>query len=312
MSKPVIVVGGPTASGKSSLSLAIAERIGGEIVNADSMQVYRDLEIVTARPGRAEAARVAHHLYGVFGLDERCSAGTWRGAALDVIENCHAAGSVPVLVGGTGLYLRALMTGLHRMPAVPRDIRDRLNRRAETEGAGALHVELAAVDPDMARRLSPSDGQRIVRALEIFEHTGRTLTDWQAGETEDPPAGFRYLTIVTAPPREELYADIDLRFERMVDEGAVEEVEQLLASGPLDDFPLLKAVGVPPIRAYLDGDIDRVRMIELGKRDTRRYAKRQGTWFRHQIVPDIVINTKYSESDMDNFFPEISNFLLTG
>lgn len=309
--KPVIVIGGPTASGKSGLALEIAQRIGGEIVNADSMQVYRDLRLVTARPDEQHQRIVPHHLYGVLGLNERSSAGSWSEQALHIINNCHQAGTVPVLVGGTGLYLRALMTGLHRMPAVPSEIRERLNDRLRRGGPGVLHGELAAVDPDMAYRLNPADGQRIVRALEIFEHTGKSLSDWQTGETESAPKGMRFLTIVTAPPREDLYAAINARFDRMIDTGAIEEVEALIAAGPADDFPLMKAVGVPPLRAYIRGEVDRDRMSELGKRDTRRYAKRQGTWFRHQIVPDITIETKYSEKTVDEIFPEISDFLLT-
>ena len=308
---PVIVIGGPTASGKSGLALRIAERIGGEIVNADSMQVYRDLRLVTARPDRREESIVPHHLYGVLGLSERSSAGSWSEIAHGVLRSCHEKGVVPILVGGTGLYLRALITGLHRMPAVPSEIRERLNDRLRRDGPGILHGELAAIDPDMAYRLNPADGQRIVRALEIFEHTGKSLSDWQSGEAASVPKHMRFLTIVTAPPREQLYAAINDRFDRMICAGAIEEVEALLASDPADDFPLLKAVGVPPISAYIKGEIDRDRMSELAKRDTRRYAKRQGTWFRHQIIPDITLETKYSENYIDQFFPEISDFLLT-
>ncbi|MGB0630738.1 MAG: tRNA (adenosine(37)-N6)-dimethylallyltransferase MiaA [Alphaproteobacteria bacterium] len=309
--RPVIVVGGPTASGKSGLALRIAQAFDGEIVNADSMQVYRDLKLVTARPDARDEAAVPHHLYGVLGNEERSSAGAWRADALEAVAVCHASGKVPVLVGGTGLYLRALMTGFHQIPDVPPDIRDGLNNRLETGGPGVLHGELAAVDREMAERLNPADGQRIVRALEVFQHTGKTLSDWQTGETESAPADLRFLKIVTAPPRDDLYAAIDARFDRMIAAGAVEEVEDFLATGPAPDFPLLKAVGVAPIRAFIEGDIDRDRMIELGKRDTRRYAKRQGTWFRHQIIPEITLKTKYSENFGEQIFPEISNFLLT-
>ena len=309
--KPVIVIGGATASGKSGLALGIAESVGGEIVNADSMQVYRHLKIVTARPDARDEARVPHHLYGTLGLGERCSAGAWRDSALQAIAACHEASTVPILVGGTGLYLRALMTGFHRMPAVPQEIRDRLNERLRRQGPGVLHGELRAVDPDTAHRLNPADGQRIVRALEIFQHTGKPLSDWQSGQTDSAPEGLRFLKIVTAPPREELYSVIDDRFDWMIGAGAVEEVEALLDAGPAEDFPPLKAVGVPPIRAYIRGEIGRERMSELGKRDTRRYAKRQGTWFRHQIIPEITVQTKYSKKTNDQIFPEISDFLLT-
>jgi tRNA dimethylallyltransferase len=310
-SGPVIVVGGPTASGKSGLALRIAQEFGGEIVNADSMQVYRDLRIVTARPPVDDEISVPHHLYGTLGLRERSSAGSWCETALAVVRRCHDAGAIPVVVGGTGLYLRALMTGLNRMPAVPPEIRETLNARLRKDGPGILHGELAAIDPESADRLNPADGQRIVRALEIFQHTGKPLSDWQSAETNSAPTGLRFFTIVTAPPHEDLYAAINDRFDRMLEAGAVKEVETLLAAGPDEDFPPLKAVGVPPIRAFVEGGIDRDRMRELGKRDTRRYAKRQGTWFRHQIIPHFTLETKLSEKTPGKIFPEISDFLLT-
>lgn len=309
--QPVIVIGGPTASGKSALAIDIAERFGGEIINADSMQIYRDLSVLTARPRAADIARVPHHLYGVLGLDERCSAGQWRSRALSVIADVQRRAGLPIVVGGTGLYLRALMTGLHRMPAVPVVIREGLNARLADEGAATLHAELALLDPDTAAGLNPADSQRIVRALEIFTHTGKGLKHWQSGETEAAPADLRFLRIVTLPPREELYAIANERFRWMMDNGAMEEVAQLFSRSPPDDLPLLKAVGVQGIRAFLAGDIDKDQLIEQGQRDTRRYAKRQMTWFRRQIIPEITIETKYLEINRDRIFSDISNFLLT-
>lgn len=309
--RPVIVIGGPTASGKSSLALEIAKEFGGDIVNADSMQIYRDLEILTARPGAGEAGSVQHHLYGILGVDERCSAGQWRTRALDTIGDINGRSRVPVIVGGTGLYLRALMTGLHRIPTVPPAIRDDLNARLVIEGAPALHAELTACDPETAAGLNPSDAQRIVRALEIFTHTGKGLKSWQTGETEAAPDHLRFFRLVTLPPREALYDAVNERFGRMISRGGIEEVERLLAKRPANDFPLLKAVGVPAIRSYLAGEIDRERLLELGRRDTRRYAKRQLTWFRRQIIPELTIETKYSEYNLPEIFSKISNFLLT-
>ena len=309
--KPVIVVGGPTASGKSALALVLAQRFGGEIVNADSMQIYEDLPIVTARPSADDESRAPHHLYGLLGMGERCSAGQWRDRALGIIHSIHNREAVPVLVGGTGLYLKALMTGLHTMPTVPADVRARLNLRLEEEGAPSLHAELSVSDPATAAGLNPADGQRIVRALEIFEHTGRGLRSWQVGQTEDAPANLRFFNIVLLPPREHLYNVANDRFDRMLESGAINEVATLLARSPADDFPLLKAVGVPPIRRFLDAEIDRERLQELGKRDTRRYAKRQMTWFRHQFIPQMTIQTKYSEINTDEIFSEIRKKLLT-
>lgn len=309
--QPVIVIGGPTASGKSALAIDIAEQFGGEIINADSMQIYEDLSVLTARPRAADIARVPHHLYGILGLGARCSAGQWRTRALGAIEDVQRRGALPIVVGGTGLYLRALTTGLHRMPAVPVAVREGLNARLAGEGAAALHAELAALDPETAAGLNPTDSQRIVRALEIFTHTGKGLKHWQSGETETAPAGLRFFRIVTLPPREELYAIANERFRWMVDNGAMDEVARLFSRSPPDDLPLLKAVGVQGIRAFLAGDIDKDQLIERGQRDTRRYAKRQMTWFRRQIIPEIAIDTKYLEINRDKIFSDISNFLLT-
>lgn len=309
--KPVIVIGGPTASGKSATALALAEEFGGEVVNADSMQIYEDLPIITARPDPTDRKRVPHHLYGVLGLEERCSAGQWRERAVEAIREIHERGGIPIVVGGTGLYLKALMTGLHDIPAVPAEIRNGLNERLAEEGAPALHAELTSSDPATASGLNPGDGQRIVRALEIFVHTGRGLRSWQTGQTEDAPPDLRFFPLALLPPREGLYATANERFDVMLENGAVEEVASLLDRSPPEDFPLLKAVGVPPIRAYLGEEIDRERLKELAKRDTRRYAKRQMTWFRRQFIPEITIETKYSEIIMDEIFSEIRKFLLT-
>ena len=308
---PVVVVGGPTASGKSALALAIAEEFGGVVINADSMQVYRELAILTARPRGPELDRVPHRLYGLLGAGERCSAGHWRTLAEAEIRTATAEGRLPVLAGGTGLYLRALMSGLHDLPDVPAEVRERLNARVAAEGAPALHAELAARDPETAARLRPGDSQRIVRALEILDHTGRGLAAWQAASQAEGAAGLRFLTILQAPPRDALYATCDGRFARMLEEGAEEEVARFLEIPGAADGPLAKAVGVGPIRSYLAGEIDRARMIELGTRDTRRYAKRQLTWFRHQFVSNLTIETKFSEIKMPEIFSFIRNFLLT-
>jgi tRNA dimethylallyltransferase len=309
--KPVIVIGGPTASGKSATALALAGQFGGEIVNADSMQIYEDLPIITARPDSADCESAPHHLYGVLGIGDRCSAGQWRGRALDAIRDIQGRGGVPIVIGGTGLYLKALMTGLHDLPAVPAEVRDGLNQRLEEEGPQVLHAELLSADPATADGLNPADGQRIVRALEIYMHTGRGLRSWQAEEMEAAPADLQFCPLALLPPREDLYAIANDRFDAMLDRGAVEEVASLLDRSPAEDFPLLKAVGVPPIRAHLAGEIDRERLKELGKRDTRRYAKRQMTWFRRQFIPQMTIETKHSEINQDEIFSEIRKFLLT-
>ena len=309
--KPVLVIGGPTASGKSALALALAGEFDGEVVNADSMQVYTDLQVVTARPTTEITDLAPHHLYGVLGMEARCSAGQWRALAITTIDEVHKRERLPIVVGGTGLYLKALMLGLHTMPSVPRDIREHLNQRLSEEGAAALYEELSSGDPATATDLYPADGQRIVRALEILLHTGRGLRSWQTDEVSEVPANLRFFAISLLPLRDDLYAAANTPFDEMLDGGAIDEVASLLERSPPDDFPLLKAVGVPPIRAYLGSEIDRERLRELGKRDTRRYAKRQMTWFRHQFVSEMSIETKYSEINRNKIFSKIRSFLLT-
>lgn len=309
--EPVIVLGGPTASGKSKLGVLVAQEFDGEIINADSMQMYGDLKIVTGHPSRADKADIPHHLYGILGLQERTSAGSWCNTALAAINACHRARKIPVLVGGTGLYLRSLMSGMHRMPFVPKRVRSALNQRLEREGVSALYAELRTVDPRQAMRLGPTDSQRIVRALEIFQHTGKCMSAWQSGEMEPTSPNLAFFTSILLPDRDELFRAINMRFDRMLEAGAVEEVEHLLASKPDEDYPPLKAVGVPPIRAFLASYIDRDSMVELAKRDTRRYAKRQYTWFQKQIIPDITVQKKHMINPNDEIFAKISKFLLT-
>ena len=310
-SQPVIIVGGPTASGKSKLGVLVAKKFGGEIINADAMQMYGDLKIVTGRPSAADQAYIPHHLYGILGLHQRANAGSWREAALAAIHACHRASKIPILVGGTGLYLRFLLSGMHRMPNVPTGVRARLNERLEREGTSVLHAELAAVDPRLAGRLDPADSQRIVRGLEIFQHTGKCMSAWQSAHVAYASPNLAFLTTIIMPNREELYAAINNRLDKMLEAGAVEEVEHLIAAGPDPDYPPLKAVGVPPIRSFLARKIDENRMLELAKRDTRRYAKRQYTWFKNQIVPDITLQKQHMINTHDKFFSEISKFLLT-
>lgn len=275
------------------------------------MQMYGDLKIVTGRPSAADEAYIPHHLYGILGLHQRANAGSWREAALAAIHACHRASKIPILVGGTGLYLRFLLSGMHRMPNVPTGVRARLNERLEREGTSVLHAELAAVDPRLAGRLDPADSQRIVRGLEIFQHTGKCMSAWQSAHVAYASPNLAFLTTIIMPNREELYAAINNRLDKMLEAGAVEEVEHLIAAGPDPDYPPLKAVGVPPIRSFLARKIDENRMLELAKRDTRRYAKRQYTWFKNQIVPDITLQKQHLINTHDKFFSEISKFLLT-
>ena len=281
------------------------------VINADSLQLYRDLPILTARPGAAEEARVPHRLYGLLASDERRSAGEWRTMALAEIDACAAAGRLPVIVGGSGLYLSALLDGLHRIPPVPRAVRAGLRGRLEAEGPRALHAELAARDPGTAGRIAPGDSQRIVRALEVLSHTGRGLAAWQEAAAREAAPGGAFFTIAVMPPRDVLYAACERRFRGMLAAGAVAEVEAFIAAGPPDGCPLWKAVGVRPIAGLLEGAISEDEMIGLAGRDTRRYAKRQVTWFRNRFGADLACATGDPDDRGAGVLDAVGRFLLT-
>jgi len=284
-SKRAVLIAGPTASGKSALALELAQRLGGTVINADSMQVYRDLRIITARPTRAEEARVPHLLYGHVDAAENYSAGRWcldGGAALAEVER---AGRLPIVVGGTGLYFKTLTRGLAAVPPIPPAIRVAVRQRLAAEGAAALHAELAACDGASAQRLMPGDRARVTRALEVMLATGRSLTDWHREGLPPALEPARAVKIFLDVERAELYRRIDARFDAMLAAGALEEVRALHRRGLDPALPAMKAHGVPWLIRHLAGEIDLAAAAEAGKRDTRRYTKRQATWFRHQL-PD--------------------------
>lgn len=275
---------GPTASGKSALGLALAERLGGEIVNADSMQVYRDFRILTARPTEAEEKRARHHLYGYADAGDLYSAGRWLTDALAALNEISARGRTPIIVGGTGLYFKALTEGLADIPAADSEIRAALRSRAEREGAPALHAALAARDPVTAARLEPNDAPRILRALEVLETTGESISALQA-ETRPALERDQWAGIALTPDRAALYPVIDARYDAMLESGALEEVRTFAARNLDPTLPAMKAHGAPALMAYLEGDMPLRVAAEIGKRDTRRYAKRQFTWIANQM-PD--------------------------
>jgi tRNA dimethylallyltransferase len=278
-----VLIAGPTASGKSALALALAEAAHGVVVNTDSMQVYRDLRIITARPTPEEEARVPHRLYGHIDAEVNCSAGHWVDDAATVLAEARAQNRLPIFIGGSGLYFKALTRGLSAVPPVPAEIRDGIRARLEQHGVEALHAELSLRDPASAGRLEPRDRTRVARALEVIEATGRSLTDWHRDGLPPllPPGQFR--AVFLAPERDELYARIDARFDTMLSSGALEEVQRLGARQLDPLLPAMKAHGVPALLRHLAGEITREKAAEIGGADTRHYAKRQFTWFRHQL-----------------------------
>ena len=277
-----VLIAGPTASGKSALALALAERIGGSIVNADSMQVYGDLRVITARPTPAEEARVPHLMYGHVDAAVNFSVGQYLTDVRAALDDVRRSGRIAILTGGTGLYFKALTAGLAAVPPIPPEIRDGVRARLAAHGAPALHAELQKRDPAAAARLSPNDRTRVARALEVVEATGRPLADWQ---TQGLPAliGPQAPRVFIAPERAALYGRIDARFSTMIAAGALDEVRRLAARQLDPLLPAMKAHGVPWLIRHLAGEITLEEAAHHARLDTRHYAKRQFTWFRHQL-----------------------------
>jgi tRNA dimethylallyltransferase len=281
--RKAVLIAGPTASGKSALALELAQKTGGVVINTDSMQVYRDLRIITARPTPEEEARVPHRLYGHVVAAVNFSAGAWVADAAKMLTEARAQNRLPIFIGGSGLYFKALTRGLSAVPPIPAEVRERVRSRLERDGVEALHAELAQRDPLSAERLKPRDRTRIARALEVVEATGRPLPDWHRDGLPPllPPGKFSALFL--EPEREQLYARIDARFGAMLAAGALEEVAALAARQLDPLLPAMKAHGVPALIRHLRGGITLEEATEIGRADTRHSAQRQFTWFRHQL-----------------------------
>lgn len=275
MLPPLAIIAGPTASGKSALAMAWARRNGGVIVNCDASQVYREIPVTSAAPTAAEQAEIPHRAYGACSVTAPCSAAAYAILAKAEIAAVHADGRTPVLVGGTGLYLRTLLDGIAPIPPIDPAIRAGIRARP----VEANRAELERLDPDAAAHLNPNDTTRTARALEVVKSTGKTLTEWQMRKEGGIAAAVRLHPLILLPPRDWLYERIDRRFETLFDTAA-EEVRPLLDLDP--SLPAMRAIGVPEIAAYLRGEIDRATAIARGQQATRRYAKRQYTWFANQ------------------------------
>jgi tRNA dimethylallyltransferase len=278
-----VLIAGPTASGKSALALSLAEKLDGTIVNADSMQVYRDLRIITARPTAEEEARVPHRLYGHVDAAENYSVGRWCRDIGTVLQEISAQGRVAILVGGTGLYFKALTTGLAAVPPIPADIREQVRERIEREGTAVLHAELGRFDPASAQRLMINDRARISRALEVVLATGRPLSAWHREGLPPLVNGNKVVKIFITCERAELVRRIEERFTIMLAGGALEEVRALASRGLAPFLPAMKAHGVPWLIRHFRGEILLEVAMAGAIMDTRRYAKRQVTWFRNQM-----------------------------
>lgn len=285
-----MLIAGPTASGKSPLALTLAEEaaragLAAWIVNADAMQVYDALRVVTARPSADDERRAPHRLYGHVPASVRYSAGAWLADVEAVLKKAEEAGALAIVTGGTGLYFKALTEGLAAIPAIPQEVRAEWAARLGAEGVERLHALLAERDPSSAASIRPSDKQRTVRALEVLDATGRPLSDWQRMAAAAPLIGTEVPRFMLEPERAVLHRRIEARFDRMVAEGALREVEALLKQDLDPELPAMKAIGVRAFAAHLRGDIALDAAIASAKTETRRYAKRQSTWFRNQM-PD--------------------------
>jgi tRNA dimethylallyltransferase len=308
-----LIVAGPTASGKSALALALAERLGGTIINTDAMQMYRELRVLTARPTPDDEARAPHALYGVRPAAEPGNIAWWRETALAAMAAAREVGRLPILTGGSGLYFASLTEGLADIPDPGPAARAEARARLKEIGPAALHTHLAEVDPVTAARLRPTDSQRVARAWEVWRGTGIGLATWQARKT--PPAPWRFAAILLNPPRADLRAAISARFDGMLRDGALEEVRALLALELDSALPAMRAHGVPELASHLRGEIpleEARRRIELV---TSQYTKRQATWFRHHALADPAclhtINARFTDTEQlsERTDPQVWAFL---
>jgi tRNA dimethylallyltransferase len=306
---PVLIIGGPTASGKSALALELAAAFSGVVINGDALQIYRDLKILTARPEAAACARAPHRLYGILDAAERGSVGEWRRRALAEIAAATETGKLPIVVGGTGLYLRALIEGLAPFPEIPENVRDEAASLHRMVGGAEFRQRLAALDPETAARLAAGDSQRLTRAYAVVRATGLPIGAWR--RRAHPAAPNRFATILMMPPRGLLYAACTARFGAMVERGALAEAAALAERRLDPSLPAMKAVGLPELIGHLRGETTLGEAIAAAQRATRRYAKRQMTWFRHQLKADLVLDEQFSESLLRCSRQFIDEFLLT-
>ncbi len=298
-----IIIAGPTASGKSALAMALARALDGVIINADSMQVYEGLPILTAQPSAQEQAQVAHQLYGHVNPLTAYSVGRWCEEALQAIEQAYAADKRPIVVGGTGLYIKALVQGLARIPDVPEAVQAQVQAMMQQLGREGFYAHLCALDPAMELSIRPSDTQRMQRAMAVHLATGKSITYWQQQQGE--ALSYPTQTIVLFPPRAALYERINTRFIEMVRHGACEEVQAFLTRSLPPDKSAMKAVGVPELAAYLCGTMTLPVAIELAQQNSRRYAKRQMTWLRHQLCADTIVEERLDEAALADLLQKI-------
>lgn len=307
--KRALFIAGPTAGGKSAFALKAAKQYDGVIINADSMQVYRDLRVITACPIEEEEQQAPHRLYRFLDGSETCSAAFWAERAMTEIEQAWSANKLPILVGGTGMYFKVLLDGIAKVPDIPDEIRQEVRQQCAEEGSEVLHAELQTTDPEIAARLAPGDSQRISRAVEVERATGTPLSEWQKKTEPGPMQAFddngdveKYILL---PDREVLYERCNKRFDLMIEQGGLREIERLLERKLPKELPVMRALGVPSLVDYLEGKLTLEQASEDAKMQTRRFAKRQLTWFRNQFSHWKSLDAQYSESYFDNLVTKL-------
>jgi len=307
----VVVIAGPTASGKSGLALKIAKALNGVIINADSQQLYSSFKVLTSRPTSKDEGEVEHRLYGFLGPNETSSLKTWADNASKEIMRTLDLGSLPIIVGGTGLYIKGLMDGFAAIPTVPDQVRFQAKDIINNKGLPYLYSLLVRKDPVSRERLQPNDVQRVSRAWEVVEFTGFPMHYWHSRPNVKLLDGFRFYSLSMSPVRAELYKACDQRFHRMMASGALNEVEKLLVDGTSIDAPVMRALGAKELAQFIGGEIDLETATKAAQQRTRQYAKRQTTWFKNQFNASKVINKKLSESFYDKIIRKIDQFRLT-
>jgi tRNA dimethylallyltransferase len=307
--KPIIIIFGPTASGKSSLAIDLAQAFNGTVINADSMQVYKELRILTARPSSKDMALVPHRLFGDLLSESPCSVGQWLGLATDEIKNTWSDNRLAIVAGGTGMYVKALREGLAAVPKIPAIINAEVRSLYKKIGGDAFLEQLSIVDPKASKAIPANDSQRLTRALAVVRATGITLDVWQAGQAIGPSLPARFFVITILPDRKALYIACEERFDAMLDAGALIEVENLLSLGLDPLMPAMKAVGVSELSRYLTGEINLENAVVSAKKATRNLAKRQLTWLRNQVSSDYVINGFYNSNKQDDLKKKLEKFI---
>ena len=303
----LIVIAGPTASGKSGLALALAEKLSGVVINADSMQVYKDIPILAATPSTEDTARAPHKLYGIYDASIHGNMMDWLTLCRKEISSARNENKIPIIVGGTGLYLETLQKGASPIPETPKEIRQQIAEKLKVEGLPSLYKELQQIDETTANRLSVNDTTRIRRALEVWQHTGKNMTYWQSIPLKQFYQSTEFLSIYINPPRDKLDTRCRIRFDKMVEHGALAEAQTLLERHLPDSLPAMHALGVQEFKAYLEDKCLLNEAIELAKLHTRQYAKRQSTWFNNRFKADFCYKNCYSEDK--NFVDDIKKAL---